>query len=186
MEVCSSSPGNVAAFFPSYDFIAKTESSLKDLRIPKRMIVERREYGKNERNAILANIEMEKNALLMAAINGSFSEGVDFKNNLLSTVVIVGFPMNPPSPEAEAMKQRMERRFGRKKANLYINVYPAVSKVLQAAGRAIRSEHDRAVIVMIDDRYLLPATRSAFPDDFQGLGTSEPSRFIESFFNRAV
>jgi DNA excision repair protein ERCC-2 len=186
MDICSSTPGNVAAFFPSYDFIAKTESFLKDLKIPKRMIFERREYGKNERNAILANLDGEKNALLMAAINGSFSEGVDFKNNLLSTVVIVGFPMNPPSPEAEAMKQRMERKFGRKKANLYVSVYPAVSKVLQAAGRAIRSEHDRAAIVMIDDRYFLPATKSAFPDDFQGIGTNELCHILASFFDRTI
>jgi DNA excision repair protein ERCC-2 len=150
------------------------------------MIFKRREYGKNERNAILANLDGEKNALLMAAINGSFSEGVDFKNNLLSTVVIVGFPMNPPSPEAEAMKQRMERKFGRKKANLYVSVYPAVSKVLQAAGRAIRSEHDRAAIVMIDDRYFLPATKSAFPEDFQGIGTNELCHILASFFDRTI
>jgi len=186
MEICSSTPGNVAAFFPSYDFIAKTESFLKDLKIPKRIIVERREYGKNERNAILANLDRERNALLMATINGSFSEGVDFKDNLLSAVVIIGFPMNPPSPEAEAMRQRMERRFGRKKANLYVNVYPTVSKVLQAAGRAIRSEHDRAAIVMIDDRYFLPATRSAFPEDFQGMGTTEPGHILGSFFSKTV
>jgi DNA excision repair protein ERCC-2 len=119
-------------------------------------------------------------------INGSFSEGVDFKNNILSTVIIVGFPMSPPSPMAEVMKQRMERRFGRKKANLYVNVYPTISKVLQAAGRAIRSEHDRAVIVMMDDRYFLPITRSAFPKDFQSVGTNGLSDSIRSFFSASV
>jgi len=186
LEICSSAPGNVAAFFPSYDFLAKTKIFLEELRIPKRIIIERREYGRNERNAILSNLEEEKNVLLMAVINGSFSEGVDFKNNILSTVIIVGFPMSPPSPMAEVMKQRMERRFGRKKANLYVNVYPTISKVLQAAGRAIRSEHDRAVIVMMDDRYFLPITRSAFPKDFQSVGTNGLSDSIRSFFSASV
>lgn len=186
MDVCTCTPGNVAAFFPSYDFMGKTESFLRDLRIPKRMVIEKREYGRNEKNAILANLGEERNALLMAAINGSFSEGVDFRDNLLSAVIIVGFPLNPPSPEAEAMKQRMEKTFGKKKANLYVNFYPAVSKVLQAAGRAIRSEHDRAAIVLIDDRYFLPSTRAAFPEDFQGVGTNVPDDILECFFSRPI
>jgi hypothetical protein len=49
---------------------------------------------------------------------------------------------------------------------MYVSTYPAVSRVLQAAGRAIRSEFDRAAVVLLDERYLMPTMQSAFPEDF--------------------
>ena len=101
----------------------------------------------------------------MGTVSGSFSEGVDFPHNILSMVIVVGLPLSPPSREMEAMLEHMEGRFGARKANMYVQVYPAVSRVLQAAGRAIRSETDRAAIVLLDDRYMLPHVRAAFPAD---------------------
>lgn len=181
-EVCSATPGNAAVFFPSYEFMQKTIYHMADLVISKRMIVERREYGKNERNAILANMESSGNAVLMAAIGGSFSEGVDFRNGLLSAVVVVGLPMSPPSLEAEAMRQRMEARFGKKRGSMYAQLYPAVSKVLQAAGRAIRCERDRAVVVLMDDRYFARSILSALPNDFRPIQADDLPGMIGEFF----
>ena len=76
----------------------------------------------------------------------------------------------------------MEGRYGAKKAALYVQVYPAVSKVLQAAGRAIRSETDRAVIVLLDDRYTLPQVRRAFPQDFSISLDPDVTGRIDAFF----
>ena len=184
-EVCSSTPGNVAAFFPSYDFMNRVLFQMKGSALPKRMITESREFTKNERDAILEDLRRSRDAVLMATMGGSFSEGVDFKDNLLSAVVVAGLPLSPPSPELDARQMRLERKFGGRKAKLYAQTYPALSKVLQAAGRAIRGEQDRAAIVLLDERYMLPSITNAFPEDFRPRTASDLRAALDSFFQRA-
>jgi DNA excision repair protein ERCC-2 len=167
LETCDSTPGNVAAFFPSYDFMQRVEPFIREGHMEKRILMERREFGKNEKEAMISDLRRDRNALLMATIGGSFAEGVNFSDNLLSSVVVAGFPFSPPTLEGEVMKLRFEKRYGARKAVLYVSTYPAVSRVLQAAGRAIRSEFDRAAIVLLDERYLMPSMQSAFPEDFR-------------------
>ncbi len=167
IETCETTPGNVAAFFPSYDFMQRVEPFIREGHMEKRILMERREFGKNEKDAIISDLRRDRNAILMATIGGSFSEGVNYSDNLLSSIVVAGFPFSPPTLEGELMKARYEKRYGARKAILYVSTYPAVSRVLQAAGRAIRSEFDRAAIILLDERYLNPAMQSAFPEDFQ-------------------
>jgi DNA excision repair protein ERCC-2 len=76
----------------------------------------------------------------------------------------------------EAMRELLEGRFGRRRAHLYTQLYPAVARVLQASGRAIRSKTDRAAIVLLDDRYTIPQVRAAFPRDF---GLEVPGDIVE-------
>ena len=182
---CAAVPGNLAAFFPSYDFMTMVEKALDRSAVGKEVVVERREFGKNERDAVVHRLSDGSN-LLMATVNGSFSEGVDFKANLLSAVVVVGLPIPPPSREGESMLYCMEKKFGRRKADHYVHTYPAISKVLQAAGRAIRSETDRAAIVLMDDRYLLPSIRAAFPDDFVIERSRDLAEELSGFFRHDV
>ena len=167
VETCEMTPGNVAAFFPSYDFMQRVEPFVRESGLEKRILMERREFGKNEKEAMISDLRRDRNALLMATIGGSFAEGVNFSDNLLSSIVVAGFPFSPPTMEGEVMKARYEKRYGARKAILYVSTYPAVSRVLQAAGRAIRSEFDRAAMVLLDERYLMPSMQSAFPDDFR-------------------
>jgi DNA excision repair protein ERCC-2 len=166
VETCETTPGNVAAFFPSYDFMQRVEPFIREARMEKRILMERREFGKNEKEAMMSDLRRDRNALLMATIGGSFAEGVNFSDNLLSSIVVAGFPFSPPTLEGEVLKARYEKRYGARKAILYVSTYPAVSRVLQAAGRAIRSEFDRAAMVLLDERYLMPSMQSAFPEDF--------------------
>jgi DNA excision repair protein ERCC-2 len=176
-------PGNVAVFFPSYDFLGKVEKLLEASVRDRRIVVERREHGKNERDAVLCQLREGRN-LLLGAIGGSLSEGVDFKDNLLGAVIVVGLPLSPPSREMEAMLDHMEKRFGPRKANLYVQVYPAVSKVLQAAGRAIRGAGDRAAVVLLDDRYLLSAVRASFPEDFEIERPDDLGEALAAFYSQ--
>ncbi len=68
---------------------------------------------------------------------------------------------------------------------MYARTYPAVTKVLQAAGRAIRSETDRAAIVLLDDRYLSATVRGAFPSSFHMEESHDLSSELERFFDTA-
>jgi len=76
----------------------------------------------------------------------------------------------------------LERRHGPAKAGMYARTYPAVTKVLQAAGRAIRSERDRAAIVLLDDRYLATTVRGAFPSSFHMEESRDLTMELERFF----
>jgi DNA excision repair protein ERCC-2 len=158
-------PGNVAAFFPSYEFLGQVEGYLAAMLRERRILAERREHGKNEKDALVLQLREGRN-ILLGTVGGSLSEGVDFRDNLLGAVFVIGLPLAPPSREMEGMLHRMDGKYGQKKADLYVQMYPAVSKVLQAAGRAIRSETDRAAIILLDDRYAMPQVRRAFPRDF--------------------
>jgi DNA excision repair protein ERCC-2 len=184
-EAAGRIPGNVAVFFPSYEFMGQVEKLLLGQVLGKKLIVERRDVSKGEKGAVLDRLA-EEESLLLGCINGSFSEGIDFRDNLLSGVIVIGLPLSPPSREMEAMLARMERKFGPRKANLYVQIGPAISKVLQAAGRAIRGEKDRAAILLMDDRYLLAALRASFPDDFNIVRTADLAGALTEFFTNPV
>jgi DNA excision repair protein ERCC-2 len=185
-EACGQIPGNVAAFFPSYEMMRSVGEYLPASVAGKRQIVERREYGKYEREAILADLRSGTDALLIAPISGSLAEGIDFSDNLLSAVIVAGIPYAPPSPEADEMLSRLEKRVGRQEAMLRVSVYPAMTKVLQAAGRAIRSETDRAAILLMDDRYANGGIRRALPADVAIARSSCLSDELGSFFSAIV
>src|SRR5205807_2305938 len=83
----------------------------------------------------------------------------------LAAVIVVGLPLSPPSVEGEALRDYYARKFGFAKGHDYAVVYPAVNRLLQAAGRAIRSERDRAAIVLLEGRILEPRYARCLPPD---------------------
>ncbi|OPY33238.1 MAG: ATP-dependent DNA helicase [Methanomassiliicoccales archaeon PtaU1.Bin124] len=163
--VCRNVPGNVLAFLPSYDFLSKVEANLTST-VGKKVLSERKGMAKAEKDALLMSLRGERPCLLLATASGSFAEGVDVPDNLIASVVVAGLPLSPPSIESEELMARMSGRHGGRKAMMYVRIYPAITKVLQAAGRAIRSETDRASIVLLDERYLGDAVRAGLPSDF--------------------
>lgn len=181
MEGCELVPGNLAIFFPSYDFMNNVMFHLRDTPLPKKIILESRTLSKNEKDAMVADLHRQDSALF-AVVSGSFAEGVDFKENLLSAVIVVGLPLSPPSAEQEATLDRMEAKFGRTKAMLYTQMYPALTKVRQAMGRAVRSESDRAAIVLLDDRYLLASVRAGFPEGDRPQACNDLAKELVDFF----
>jgi DNA excision repair protein ERCC-2 len=168
-RLAAATPGNVAAFFPSYALLRKIGKVLAASSHGKRLLVERQDWSKAQRDAaveMLRVLEGRGGALLLGVQGGSFSEGVDYANNLLRAIVIVGLPLGPPTVEVEALKTYYMAKFGRERGLDYAYVYPALNKVLQSAGRAIRSETDRAVIVLMDGRLAEPRYRRRLPRDF--------------------
>lgn len=179
-QICRSTPGNVAAFFTSYDMM---ERAREHLQAPGRSVVaERRGFGKNEQDALVETLARSSDNLLLATLGGALYEGVDFRNNSLSAVVVVGLPLPPPSKENLAYREHLEKRFGPRKGELYSTTYPALIKVLQASGRAIRSERDRAAIILMDDRYQVPGIRSAMPADLITEKVRDIEGALEAFF----
>jgi len=183
--IASGVRGNVAAFFPSYELLAEALERIRAHHLRKAILVEQSTWTKAQRDGALEALRLARadgGALLLGVQGGSLSEGVDYEDNLLSVVVVVGLPLSPPSVEVEALKDYYARKFGFEKGYDYAYVYPAVNKVLQAAGRPIRSERDRAAIILLEGRILEPRYARCLPPDFapQPCATpaSEAGRFL--------
>ncbi len=190
-QTARATPGNLAVFFTSY----KMRDDIAD-RLPKRMgkelIFETRDMTKGEKDRLVARLkrhEKRGGAVLLAVMGGSFSEGVDFYDGILKAVVVVGLPLAPPSREVDALVGYFDRKFGAGAGEVYAYLNPAVTRVLQAAGRLIRREEDRGVVVLMDGRLEQPRYARALPPEFVPEpveGPDELGREVRAFFARGA
>jgi DNA excision repair protein ERCC-2 len=185
--IASAGPGNVAAFFPSYEVLGACLERVRASAPRKRLLVERPDWDKARRDGALEALRIARaegdGAILFGVQGGSLSEGVDYEDNLLAAVIVVGLPLSPPNVEVEALKDYYTRKFGSGKGYDYAYVFPAVNKVLQAAGRPIRSETDRAAVVLLEGRLVTPRYARYLPRTFAPRETravtDEVRRFLQ-------
>jgi Rad3-related DNA helicase len=95
-------------------------------------------------------------------LGGIYSEGVDLTHDSLIGAVVVGVGLPQPSFEREAIAEYYDEKTDEGK--LYAYVYPGMNKVLQAAGRVIRSEDERGIVVLIDDRFATEEYKMIMPE----------------------
>jgi DNA excision repair protein ERCC-2 len=183
-EVCAEAPGNVACFFQSYGML---KSVMPHIKAGKGVIAESRELTKAERRQVIADLESErkeKGALMLAVMGGSMSEGIDYRDNLLDAVVVVGVPFAPPSLEQDQLVKYYDTVFGPGKGRDYGYNYPAMNRVLQAMGRCIRSETDRAAVVLLDKRFMHSSYRKYYPEDVRPRPAGDLGGNLRSFYRR--
>lgn len=139
--------GNVAVFFPSFDVEENVFRYIKHSPI----IRQKRDMNSKEVEKIISDLYKENNALFLGVMGGLLSEGIDYKNNIIKGLIIVGIPLSTPNIEIEAKINYYEKLFGA--GYDYAYIIPAIVKTIQAAGRAIRKEDDKAFIILLDERY---------------------------------
>lgn len=181
-DVCNSTPGNVACFFPSYLLMNKITDRLERVHCKKRIMMEEKRLGKKGKEMMVDNLRRNNDQLLLGVQGGSLSEGVDYRDNILSSVIVVGIPFPPPSLELNALQDYYTAKFGKQKGYEYVSIYPAMNRVLQAAGRSIRSRDDRALIVLMDKRFNYPGYKKCLPDEFQFIPTEDLLAACKDFF----
>ena len=174
--------GGMAVFFPSYALLKAILAYLSP-QVRRRVMVERREMGKVERNRLYEQLRDEESRILFAVQGGSFSEGMDYESNILKAIIVVGLPLSPPTLEVKATQGYYTGKYGAEKGRLYGYLYPAITKVLQAAGRGIRSEHDRCIIILMDYRFAQFPYKRCLPPDFDMIFTDRVEDLCKSFFN---
>jgi DNA excision repair protein ERCC-2 len=180
-------PGNIAVFFPSYKILADVQYPLEKMGITKKILVEERQSSKREKEDILRDLRRLKTfrgGLLLAVMGGSLSEGIDYKDNLLDCVVVVGLPLPPPSLEQKELINYYDRKFGFKKGEEYGYISPAMNRVLQAMGRCIRSETDRATVLLMDDRYNEFRYKKFFPKEITVNPVTDIRAELNSFYDK--
>ncbi|MFH1174492.1 MAG: ATP-dependent DNA helicase [archaeon] len=174
-------PGNVALFFPSYFLLEKIYEVFGTLT-NKTCFVEKPLMTKTEKADFLERFKQYKDtgAALLGVITGSFGEGIDLPGDFLKGVIVIGLPLQKPTLETKALIAYYDEKFG--KGWEYGYVYPAFNKTLQSAGRCIRSEQDKGVIVFLDERYAWPQYFKLFPKDKQLKVTMLYEKMIREFF----
>jgi len=184
-EVTNKVPGNAVIFFPSYYLRDQIFEYLRD-KSDKTMFLEDTEYTKEQRGDLLEKFKEYKDqgAILLGVSGGSFSEGIDLPGDLLHAVIVVGVPLAKPDLETQELITYYDKRFGR--GWDYGYVFPAIIKILQSAGRCIRSETDRGVVVFMDDRYTWQSYRRCFPSEMIMSTKNDPGPSISSFFNGSI
>ncbi len=186
-SVVKSRSGNYLIFFPSHQFLEEVlyvyEEEFLDEENTE-LLVQRDYMSEEAREAFLDrfstgnNIDLsevihmdleiieDKNVLGFCVMGGIFSEGIDLKYDSLIGVIVVGTGIPLVCNEREILREYFE------KAGFdgfdYAYRFPGMNKVLQAAGRVIRTEEDKGVVTLLDNRFTLASYRSLFPREWKG------------------
>ncbi|MBW2977928.1 ATP-dependent DNA helicase [Candidatus Woesearchaeota archaeon] len=162
-KIINLTPGNSAVFFPSYRLRDDVFMYLDPL-CKKTTFLEKQNMNKSEKQELLERFKSYKEigATLLAVASANFAEGIDLPN-ILKSVVVVGLPLQKPNLETTRLIDYYDQKFGRGWDYGYI--FPAVTKCLQSAGRCIRSETDRGVIIFLDERFAWQNYLKCFPPD---------------------
>lgn len=181
IKACNNTPGNSAVFFPSYS-MQRDVLQLIGGTINRKMLVERQGMAKKEKAEMLKEFIFlaDEGAVLFAVVGANFSEGVDLPGKLLNTVVLVGLPLEKPDLLTEALIKYYDLKFGQ--GWNYGYTYPAMNRAVQTAGRCIRSERDRGVILFLDSRYGQEQYRKLIPSEYRLKRVADVSEEISSFF----
>ena len=149
--------GNALVFFPSYAYLA-TVAPLLEGEERRRFLRERRGMDETEKRELLEALSAtEKGTVLLCVLGGAFSEAVDLPGERLTAVAVVSTGI--PTPDAEnAAQRRYYDQLGEDGWFLTM-VLPGITRVIQAAGRLIRTGEDRGRLLLVDARYEQPQTR---------------------------
>jgi len=155
--------GNYLLFFPSYQYMRMVLEMFRSASPDIDVIVQEPGMGERQREEFLARFETDNARTLVgfAVMGGIFGEGIDLVGTRLSGAAVVGVGLPAVGLERELIREyfaaRLERGFE------YAYMYPGIKRVLQAAGRVIRTETDRGVVLLIDQRYGSEHYRALLP-----------------------
>ena len=163
--------GNYFAFFPSFEFLDRVHGLFQP---PQGFVVLRQERNMRGPHVDAALEHLRAGVvptIVFAVQGGTFSEGVDYPGDMLIGAFVIGPPLPNFDLEREEMRKYYERHYG--EGFDYAYAIPAMAKAIQAAGRVIRSETDRGLIVLMDNRFVQPCYSRSMPTDWHKSGVTE-------------
>lgn len=156
-------PGRYLLAAPSFEYLGDAMDTLRQHpQIP--LLMQPNSPSPEERAQFLAMLQQDR--FLAGVITGGlFAEGIDLKHNTLDGVIIIGTCLPPPSPERERIKHRFDA--ANRQGFDFAYRYPAINRVIQTAGRLIRDEQDRGIVLLLDDRFNELRYRTLMPTHWQ-------------------
>lgn len=164
--------GNYLVFFPSYrmmeDICQVVEEKIENSKAKVRYVYQTPSMTEQEREDFLEQFQEDGEETLagFCVMGGIFSEGIDLAGKKLIGAAVVGTGLPQIGSEREILKEYYDE-----KGNMgffYAYRYPGMNKVLQAAGRVIRTKTDRGIVLLLDERFLQRAYQELFPAEWQG------------------
>lgn len=185
LQMVKSKKGNYMVFFPSYRFMEEVCGYFVEITDEVDILIQSQNMSEKEKEDFLKEFEKErKNSLAgFCVMGGVFSEGIDLTEDRLIGAAIVGTGLPQVCNDREIVKGYFDAR---KMAGFdYAYLYPGINKVLQSAGRVIRTETDRGVILLLDERFSQRQYRESFPREWGNLRICTAATlkdYIESFW----
>ncbi|MCS6511390.1 ATP-dependent DNA helicase [Burkholderia thailandensis] len=154
-------PGNYLGFLSSFEYLQQVVARLRERHPALPVWAQAPGMDEAARDGFLARFEPNGRGIGFAVLGGAFSEGVDLAGDRLIGAFVATLGLPQVNDVNEEMRRAMEARFGR--GYDYIYLFPGLRKVVQAAGRVIRTEHDEGVLHLIDDRFRRGEVRRLLP-----------------------
>ena len=172
--------GNYLAFFPSYRFMEEVLACFeKYLSDDVTMVVQDQSMNERKREEFLEQFACDREDSLVGfcVLGGVFSEGIDLTADSLIGAMIVGTGLPQVCNEREILRKYFEE--DNQNGFDFAYLYPGMNKVLQAAGRVIRTEEDRGVITLLDERFLTRKYRETFPREWSDVSVCNLNQIEE-------
>ncbi|MBQ4556354.1 MAG: hypothetical protein IJA60_01735 [Clostridia bacterium] len=184
MSVCGRRDGNYMVYFPSYDYMSEVQTLFKYKYPHIKTVVQARSMSEEARKGFLDAFRIGNRQVLVGfcVLGGIYSEGIDLVGDRLIGSIIIGVGLTRPTDESEVVREYYDNKYEAGKEYAYI--YPGFNRVLQAAGRVIRTETDRGVVVFIDERYGEPMYKSLLPSQFHTAKFVGDTRALENVIER--
>ncbi len=174
--------GNYMVFFPSYQYMEDVYERFVEGMNEEATIAMRQERGLSEaeKEAFLQAFHEERDETLVAfaVLGGMFGEGIDLKGETLSGAIIVGVGLPSICLERDLIKEHFDSRSGN--GFQYAYMYPGMNKVMQAAGRVIRTSSDVGIVVLIDQRFGHSYYRGIFPPEWNHMKYITSDKVLEN------
>ncbi|PKM04685.1 MAG: ATP-dependent DNA helicase [Gammaproteobacteria bacterium HGW-Gammaproteobacteria-6] len=156
-------PGNYLAFFSSYAYLRQVLEVFSDSYPHISVSEQSRSMNELARQDYLDAFTESSRGIGFAVLGGAFGEGIDLPGKRLIGAFIATLGLPQINPVNEEIRNRLALIFGQEASYDYTYLYPGLQKVVQAAGRVIRTTEDRGVVYLLDDRYAKPAVRQLLP-----------------------
>ena len=186
--VISCKTGNYMVFLPSFEYMNKIKERF-NIKYPNvKTISQDNIMSELEREVYLSKFKNKPTQTMVSfnVISGIFSEGIDFKGDKLIGSIIVGVGLPMICLERDVVKDYFQRQNGYGFDFSY--TFPGINRVVQAAGRVIRTDDDKGIIMLIDDRFKTPKYKSLFPKEWSNhynvQNPEQSKRIIEDFWNK--
>lgn len=178
-SVTETKKGNYLVFFPSYLFLERVKEKYAELHSELKLICQEQVMKEQDREMFLNEFELEhENGLVgLCVLGGIFSEGIDLTAEKLIGAMIVGTGLPQVCGEREILKNYFDKQG--ENGFSYAYLYPGMNKVLQAAGRVIRTEEDRGIVLLLDERFLKNEYQTIFPREWSNVRISNLSNIQE-------
>jgi DNA excision repair protein ERCC-2 len=188
VSIATSVNGGVGVFAPSYAVLEPIHEIAAKFLADRNVVLERKGLSGQEANELMESFRLGAASVLFAVQGGRFSEGEDFRDNVMDATVVVGLSLPPPSPQLYAEYASLKQR-GEKDSYLMLSLLPALRKAFQSAGRHLRSPGKRGFVFLLDRRFDSSIVKGLMPSWLTGnmttgdFAAAQTETLVHDFWN---